>query len=116
LAEEFVVRMTDQPDPLGTAKVAQPVDKNLIEPATEGTEMPDGLKGRCVQEQSGEGLLDKILGIGLLEVLAAKPAVEQGLAQANQPQPGFVVGGVAGCVQPGPHGQISFVGVWSALS
>jgi hypothetical protein len=52
-AEEFAVGATDQPDPLGAAKVAQPVDKDLAQPATEYTGMSDKLEGRCFQGQSG---------------------------------------------------------------
>lgn len=75
LGEELAARVTDRTDLLSTEEVAQPVVEDLVKPATERTGMPAGLEGRCFQGQSGEGLLDEVVGIDLLEVLAAQPAV-----------------------------------------
>jgi hypothetical protein len=38
--------------------------------------VPMGLEDWCFQSQSGEGLLDKVFGVGALSVLAAQPAIK----------------------------------------
>jgi hypothetical protein len=82
--EEFAVCVTDGTDLLRAAEVEYSVDENLVQPTMERTGMGVWLEIRCYQDQSGEGLLDEVVRIDVLDVLTTQPAVQQWFALADQ--------------------------------